>query len=53
MKSILHDLEEDYDPRYSIYGIPGSNADTGLYNTEDVNECAEMIGCLLLPEVLL
>ena len=28
MQNILHDLEEDYDPYYSRYGVPDSNLDT-------------------------
>lgn len=40
----LHDLEEDYDPYYSRYGVPGSNLDTNLHEADEIAECAERIG---------
>ena len=44
MKSILHDLEEDYDLYYLLHGVPGSDMDMGLYDREDMEECAERVG---------
>ena len=41
MKSILHDLEEDYDPYYSRHGVSGSNAETCQYEAEEEAEHIE------------
>ena len=52
MQNILHDLEEDYDPYYSRYGVPGSNLDTNRNEADEIAECAERIGAEPMPVIM-
>lgn len=44
MKSLLHDLEEDYSPLITGTGIPGSTLDTNLNDQEEYEDSAKNIG---------
>lgn len=49
MTDIINDLEEDYDPYYSQHGIPGSNADTCLYDDDEIGEVCKNCGLVSFP----